>query len=83
MGRRTDIQINLRISPERFEILEAAVFVHRLDSPSKALRALADEFIDRWSEDSSVQAALRARHEADGEQTGEVRKLPPPRKRAP
>jgi hypothetical protein len=82
MGRRTDNQVNLRLSREHYETLEAAVFVHRLGSPSKALSVLAEEFIDKWTEDSSVQAALRARHEADGEATGKVHELPPPRKRA-
>lgn len=61
---RENPQVNVRLPPDLFEVLEAAAFAQRL-TPSTLLTDLAEEAISRIGEEASTQTAMRARREAD------------------
>ncbi len=61
---RENPQVNVRLPPDLYEVLEAAAFAQRL-TPSTLLTDLAEEAIDRLGREPSTQMALRARQEAE------------------
>lgn len=54
-------QINLRVTPEVEEVLEAAVFVHNSRSIQQLLTPVVLELATRLSKEEAVQAAISAR----------------------
>lgn len=57
-------QINLRVTPEVEEVLEAAVFVHNSRSIQQLLTPVVIELATRLAKEEAVQAALEARQRA-------------------
>lgn len=60
---RGDPQINIRLGPDRYAILEASVFVHRAGTPTKLIQQCVEEAIDRYAKLPTVQKALEAQRE--------------------
>lgn len=60
---RSDPQINVRLPPDRFAVLEAAAFVRGIGSPGALAQEVLLEAIERWSDSESVKKALEARLE--------------------
>lgn len=69
---RGDPQINIRLSPERFEIVDAAAFVKRKGSATQLAREEIQRLIDGWAEEQAVKTVLRARQEEDAAQAGKL-----------
>lgn len=67
-------QVNVRLPPDRFEILEAAAFAQRT-TPAILLTEAAEEFIDGLAGEAPVQAALSARSQADAVNERRVRPI--------
>lgn len=80
---RTYPQCNVRLAPDRFEILEAAAFVHEDGGPSKLLERLAEEAIDRYVTEQPVKKALEARREQRSAEGRKVTQLPKRRRTSP
>jgi hypothetical protein len=78
---RGDPQTNIRLSPDRYAILEAAAFVHRSGTPVKLLEQLVDEAIDRYAKLPTVQKALEAQREQAAADEGKLSHLPSRRRR--
>jgi hypothetical protein len=78
---RGDPQTNIRLSPERYAILEAAAFVHRAGAPTKLVEQLVDEAIDRYAKLPTVQKALEAQREQAAADEGKLSHLPSRRRR--
>jgi hypothetical protein len=72
---RTDPQTNVRLSPDRYAILEAATFVHRAGTPTKLVQQLVDEAIDRYAKLPTVQKALEAQREQAAADDGKLTHL--------
>ena len=73
---RGDPQTNIRLSPERYAILEAAAYVHRAGSPTKLVEQLVDEAIDGYAKLPTVQKALEAQREQGAANEGKLSHLP-------
>ncbi len=73
---RTYPQTNLRLSPERYAILEAAAFVQRAGTPTKLVEQLVNDAIDRYAELPTVQKALEAQREQAAADEGKLSHLP-------
>jgi hypothetical protein len=73
---RGDLQTNIRLSPERYAILEAAAFVHRAGTPTKLVELLVDEAVDRLAKLPTVQKALEAQREQGAADEGSCRIWP-------
>lgn len=69
---RDDPQINVRQTPSRYAVLEAAAFVKGKGTPRKLVQELVDEAIDGYAELASVKKALEARHEQAAVDDGAV-----------
>ncbi|HWH09614.1 MAG TPA: hypothetical protein VG165_00655 [Solirubrobacteraceae bacterium] len=78
---RGDPQINIRLSPDRHAILEAAAFVHRSGTPAKLLEQVVNESIDRYAKSPSVQKALEAQREQAAADQGKLSHLDSRRRR--
>lgn len=78
---REDPQINVRQSPDRYSILEAAAFVQGRGTPGKLVQKLVDEAIDRYADLASVKKALEARREQSAKDEGKLSHLAPKRAR--
>jgi hypothetical protein len=78
---RGDPQTNIRLSPERYAILEAAAYVHRAGSPTKLVEQLVDEAIDRYAKLPTVQKALEAQREQAAADQGKLSHLPSRKRR--
>jgi len=61
---RNSPQVNIRLPPKLFEILEAAAYVQRV-TPATLLTEAAEETIDAYAREAAVQSALKARADAD------------------
>jgi len=79
---RGDPQTNIRLSPERYAILEAAAYVHRAGSPTKLVEQLVDEAIDAYAKLPTVQKALAAQREQAAADEGKLSHLPSRKRRA-
>lgn len=55
-------QINLRVTPEVEEVLEAAAFVHNSRSIQQLLAPVVVELATKFAQEEAVQAAMNARH---------------------
>lgn len=73
---RTDPQINVRQSPDRYAILEAAAFVHGKGTPGKLVQELVDQAVDRYATLATVRQALAARVEQEAADRGKLTHLP-------
>ena len=51
---RDDPQLNIRLAPERRDILDAAVLVHRKGTAGKLVQELVEEAIDRYLKSATV-----------------------------
>jgi Fe2+ or Zn2+ uptake regulation protein len=78
---RGDPQTNIRLTPERYAILEAAAFVHRAGTPTKLVEQLVDEAIDRYAKLPTVQKALEAQREQGAADEGKLSHLATKRRR--
>jgi hypothetical protein len=78
---RGDPQTNVRLSQERYEILEAAAFVQRAGTPTKLVEQLVNEAIDRYAKLPTVQKALEAQREQAAADEGKLSHLPSGRRR--
>ena len=72
---REDPQINVRQTPDRYAILEAAAFVRGKGTPGKLVQELVDEAIDRYTKLSAVKKALEARREQRAADEGKLSDL--------
>jgi uncharacterized protein (DUF1778 family) len=73
---RTDPQINVRQSQDRYAILDAAAFVENKGTPSKLVQEIVDEAIDRYAELPAVKKALEARADQTSANAGKLARLP-------
>ncbi len=73
---RNDPQINVRQSPSRYAILEAAAFVESKGTPGKLVQELVDEAIDRYAELSTVKKVLEGRAEQMAKNAAKLTRLP-------
>ena len=73
---RGDPQTNIRLSPERHELLEAAAFVHRAGTATKLAEQIVDEALDRYATQPAVQKALEARRQQVAADEGKLSHLP-------
>ena len=78
---RDDPQLNVRLPPERRDILDAAALVHRKGSARKLVQELVEEAISRYSKSATVQKALEAMHEQDAKGEGKLTHLAEQRSR--
>lgn len=78
---RDDPQINIRLTPDRYAILEAAAYVHRKAIPRVLVEELVDEAIDRYARLDTVQKALEARREQAAADEGKLTHLTAQRRR--
>ncbi len=78
---RDDPQINLRQSPPRYAVLEAAAFVQDKGTPGKLVQELIDDAIDRYAELPAVKKALEARREQAAADEGKLSHIAPKRRR--
>ena len=76
MAAKDDPQVNVRVSPEVFEILEAAIYAKRLRGMQELLRPEIDRIAQRLREEPGVQTAARGRKEQDAHQAGTLKRLP-------
>ena len=72
---RDDPQLNVRLPPERREILDAAALVHRKGTAGKLVQQLVEEAIDRYAKSATVRKALEAMHEQDALDEGKLSHL--------
>jgi hypothetical protein len=79
---RGDPQTNIRLSPEKHAILEAAAFVHRAGSPAKFVEQLVNEALDRYAKLPTVVKALEAQREQTASQEGKLEHLANRRRRS-
>jgi len=61
MSIRDSVQINIRVSTEVEEVLEAAAFVRKYRGMQKLLGPIVGEYAASLAKEEAVQAALRAR----------------------
>lgn len=61
---RTDRQINIRRSPDEYEILEAAAFVYKKGSASKLVDELVGKAVARHRGNKHVQNVIAERQRA-------------------
>lgn len=79
---RNDPQVNIRQTPDRFAILEAAAFVEG-KTPSRLVQELVDEAVERYADMTPVKGALKARAEHAAAKEGKLRYLETPTQSAP
>jgi len=77
---RGDPQINIRLTPDRHAILEAAAYVHR-KTLARAVEELVNEAIDRYAKLDTVQKALEAQREQTATDEGKLTHLSTKRRR--
>jgi hypothetical protein len=80
---RSDPQINVRLSADRYAILDAAVFVHRAGTPAKLVQRHVEEAIDSYAKLPTVQRALEAQREQTAAEEGKLSHLAATRRRSP
>jgi uncharacterized protein (DUF1778 family) len=78
---RGDPQINIRLTPDRHAILEAAAYVHRKTLARVLVEELVDEAIDRYAKLETVQKALEAQREQTATDEGKLTQLSTKRRR--
>jgi hypothetical protein len=78
---RGDPQTNIRLSQERYAVLEAAAFVHRAGTATKLVEQLVNEAIDRYAKLPTVQKALEAQREQAAADEGKLSHLPATKRR--
>lgn len=69
---RGDPQLNIRLAPERRDILDAAALVHRKGTAGKLVQEIVEEAIDRYSKSATLQKALEALREQDAKEEGKL-----------
>jgi Fe2+ or Zn2+ uptake regulation protein len=79
---RGDPQINIRLAPDRYAVLEAAVFVHRAGTPAKLIQRQVEEAIDSYAKLPTVQKALEALREQTAAEEGKLSHLAVTRRRS-
>ncbi|MCA1706310.1 MAG: hypothetical protein LC808_24805 [Actinobacteria bacterium] len=72
---RGDTQTNIRLPPDRYAVLEAAAFVHRVGTPAKLAQQLVDDAVDRYAKLDTVNKALEARREQAATEEGKLSHL--------
>jgi predicted transcriptional regulator len=75
-------QLNIRLSPPLYEVLDAAAFVKR-SSPSSLAKETVEAAVERYAKETPVQAALRAREEEEAAASGEIARISGARSRRP
>jgi hypothetical protein len=76
VGKKADNpQINLRVKPATMEIFEAAIYARRLRGPQELLGQVLEKFALDLAGEPGIQAAIRARQEADAEASGKLKPL--------
>lgn len=78
---RGDPQTNIRLSPERYAILEAAAYVQRAGTPTRLVEQLVNEAIDGYAKLPTVQKALEAQREQTAANEGKLSHLASGRRR--
>ncbi len=78
---RGDPQTNIRLPHDRYAVLEAAAFVHRMGNPTRLAQQLVDDAIDRYAKLDTVQKALEAQREQAAAQEGKLSHLSAKRRR--
>jgi len=71
---RKDPQLNIRLSDEQNELLEAAAWVKR-SSRLELGREAVESMLKRFAKEPAVQDALAARERADAEHRKKVRSI--------
>jgi len=79
---RGDRQVNVRVPPSTFQVLEAAAFVHETTVATMLLE-LAEDAAEGWRRDSLVQGALRTRRERAERESGDILPLDRGRRNRP
>jgi hypothetical protein len=79
---RGDRQVNVRVPPPTFQILEAAAFVHET-SVATMLLELAEDAAEGWRHDPLIQTALRARRERAERESADILPLDRGRRNRP
>ena len=69
-------QVNIRVTQETLDVLDAAVFVDRLRGSQELLRPVVEQLVARLVARPEVEAALRARQEGDAGHAGKLGRLP-------
>ncbi|HEY4671739.1 MAG TPA: hypothetical protein VIG78_06735 [Gemmatimonadaceae bacterium] len=71
---RNDPQLNIRLSYEQNEVLEAAAWVKRVSKMDLGKEAI-ESMLKRFAKEPAVQDALAARQRADAEHRKKVRSI--------
>ncbi len=71
---RDDRQLNVRLPPHLFEVLEAAAYAYRV-TPATLVIEAAEESIGELAKEAPVRKVMEGRAEADGEKAGKVSSL--------
>jgi uncharacterized protein (DUF1778 family) len=79
---RSDPQINIRLAPDRYAILEAAAYVQGKGTPRILVEELVNEAIDRFAALETVQKALEAQREQTAADEGKLTHLAAKRRRS-
>jgi len=66
-------QINIQLEQKDFDLLEAAVFLHRLKSPQELIRPLVEALLSELASDPAIARAVAERH--DPTQSAEAGKV--------
>jgi uncharacterized protein (DUF1778 family) len=77
---RNDPQLNIRLSDEQNEVLEAAAWVKR-SSRLELGKEAVESMLKRFAKEQAVQDALAARERADAEHRKTVRSINSTRRR--
>jgi uncharacterized protein (DUF1778 family) len=69
-------QLNVRLAPERYEVLRAAAFVRGAANLRELVLPTLDALIDELAKDEAVRLALRGRQLERARDDGVVQSLP-------
>jgi c-di-AMP phosphodiesterase-like protein len=79
---REDRQINIRVSAELFEVLEAAAYVQRKGSPRALVEEQVAEAVARYAKLETVKKAIQAQREETAAGEGKLSHIAAPRRTA-
>jgi hypothetical protein len=69
-------QVNIRVSKDVVDALDAAVFVRELRSPQELLRPVVEKLGESLAADPKIKAALRLRRDERKKEKNNVHELP-------
>ncbi len=72
---RKDTQVNIRLAPERYEVLEAEAFVRGISSPGKLAQQIIEDSLLIFQEEDEVKQALDARWKHQSRDSKKVRPI--------